>query len=53
MIALLDITRTSPLYGYQLHLQERHGSDENNEGLLVDRLVAPRPDGEYISLDLT
>ncbi len=38
--------------GRQLRLQERQGSDENDEGLLVGRLVAPRPD-EYVGLDLT
>ncbi len=50
MKALLDAARTC---GRQLCLQERQGSDENDEGFLVDRLVAPRPSGEYVGLDLT
>ncbi len=43
MKALLDIVGASPLCGCQLCFQERQGSDENEQGLLVGRAVAPRP----------
>ncbi len=50
--SLLDAAGASPLYGRQLRLQERQSSDENDEGLLVGRPVAPRPN-KYVGLDLT
>ncbi len=52
MKVLLDAARTSPLCRRQLRLQKRQGSDENDESLLVGKLVASRPN-EYVGLDLT
>ncbi len=52
MQALLDVARTSPLCGRQLHLEESQSSDENDKSLLVYRSVATRP-YEYVGLDLT
>ena len=53
MKALLDAARTFLLCGRQLRfLWQRQDIDGNDKGLLVDKLVAPRPD-EYVGERLT
>ena len=55
MKALLDVAKTSLLYGCQLCLSSINVRvlTENDKGFLVGRLVALRPRSKHVGLGLT